>query len=267
MMSSGGGHTEKTMAAGAFKGYAALEVKDLRVKYGGIEALRGISASVTEKRIVSLLGANGAGKTTLVRAVSGQLPVAAGSIVFRGKDITGMPVHLIQGMGLVQVPEGRKVFANLSVRENLFMGAYNNRDKQEVDRGIERIFATFPVLDRRSNQLGGTLSGGEQQMLAIGRAMMSRPKLLMMDEPSLGLAPLVVAEVFRIIEEIRSEGVTVFLIEQNAMAALQIADYAYLLETGRLALEGPASEVLSNPQVKQAYLGESSGVSISEDLA
>lgn len=234
-----------------------LEITDLHVRYGGIHALKGTSIKVTEQSIVTLLGANGAGKSTTVRAVSGIVPIDSGQVRFQGRVLNGMAAHDIQRLGLVQVPEGRKIFANLTVRENLLMGAYHNKDKLRLTELMTRIFTMFPVLESRFEQLGGTLSGGEQQMLAIGRALMSGPKLLMMDEPSLGLAPLVVAEVFRIITQIRSEGVTVFLIEQNANAALKIADHAFLLETGTIVLEGSGEEFLSNPRVKQAYLGES----------
>jgi branched-chain amino acid transport system ATP-binding protein len=237
-------------------GPAMLEIDELHVKYGGIHALKGISVNVEEKRIVTLLGANGAGKTTTIKAASGMVPITAGEIRFLGRSLKSVPAHEIQRLGLVHVPEGRKIFANLTVRENLIMGAYNNNDKSDVARTMERIFATFPILETRSDQLGGTLSGGEQQMLAIGRAMMSRPRLLMMDEPSLGLAPMVVAEVFRVIEQIRKEGVTIFLIEQNANVALKIADHAFLLETGNIVMEGSGEEFLNNPRVKQAYLGE-----------
>ncbi|MDQ7782396.1 MAG: ABC transporter ATP-binding protein [Desulfomonilaceae bacterium] len=233
-----------------------LEIEELHVRYGGIAALRGISLSVAEKKIVSLLGANGAGKSTTVRAVSGIVPISSGNVAFKGRSLRGLPPHEIQRLGLVHVPEGRKIFANLTVRENLVMGAYNNQDKDDVTTKMTRVFSTFPRLETRARQLGGTLSGGEQQMLAIGRALMSSPKLLMMDEPSLGLAPLVTAEVFRVIEEIRSEGITIFLIEQNADAALKIADYAYLLETGSVVLEGSGMELLDNPKVREAYLGE-----------
>lgn len=233
-----------------------LEIENLEVRYGGIRALNGISVRVGEKQIVTLLGANGAGKSTTVRAVSGIVPISSGEARFEGTLLNNMAAHAIQRRGLVHVPEGRKIFANLTVRENLFMGAYNNPDASDVERTMERVFTIFPILQSRLEQLGGTLSGGEQQMLAVGRAMMSKPKLLMMDEPSLGLAPLVVAEVFRIIEEIRNEGVTIFLIEQNANAALKVTDYAYLLETGRIVLEGTGQELLDNPKVKQAYLGE-----------
>jgi len=233
-----------------------LQIENLHVNYGGIRALRGISIEVREKRIVTLLGSNGAGKSTTVRAVSGMAPVVQGRISFDGRILNEMPAHDIQRLGLVQVPEGRKIFANLTVRENLIMGAYHNRDKRDVSRTMDRVFSIFPRLQSRLSQLGGTLSGGEQQMLAIGRALMSRPRLLMMDEPSLGLAPLMVGEVFRVFEEIRNEGITVFLIEQNANAALQIADDAFLLETGSIVLQGTGAELLNNPEVKEAYLGE-----------
>jgi branched-chain amino acid transport system ATP-binding protein len=237
-------------------GTTMLEIEELHVKYGGIHALKGISVNVEEMRIVTLLGSNGAGKSTTIKAVSGMAPITAGDVRFLGRSIKNMSAHAIQKLGLVHIPEGRKIFANLTVRENLIMGAYNNSDKSDVARTMDRIFAAFPILEMRSDQLGGTLSGGEQQMLAIGRAMMSRPKLLMMDEPSLGLAPMVVAEVFRVIEEIRKEGVTIFLIEQNANVALKITDHAYLLETGNIVMEGSGEEFLNNPRVKQAYLGE-----------
>jgi branched-chain amino acid transport system ATP-binding protein len=238
-------------------GTPMLEIEGLHVKYGGIHALKGISVKVEEQRIVTLLGANGAGKTTTIKAVSGMVPTTEGDVRFLGRSLKNIPAHAIQKLGLVHIPEGRKIFANLTVRENLIMGAYNNSHKSDVARTMDRIFAAFPILEMRSDQLGGTLSGGEQQMLAIGRAMMSRPKLLMMDEPSLGLAPMVVAEVFRVIEEIRKEGVTIFLIEQNANVALRITDHAYLLETGNIVMEGSGEEFLNNPRVKQAYLGES----------
>lgn len=237
-------------------GTPMLEIEGLHVKYGGIHALKGISVNVEEMRIVTLLGANGAGKTTTIKAVSGMVPMTEGDVRFLGRSLKNIPAHAIQKLGLVHIPEGRKIFANLTVRENLIMGAYNNSDKSDVARTMDRIFAAFPILEMRSDQLGGTLSGGEQQMLAIGRAMMSRPKLLMMDEPSLGLAPMVVAEVFRVIEEIRKEGVTIFLIEQNANVALKITDHAFLLETGNIVMEGSGEEFLNNPRVKQAYLGE-----------
>ncbi len=232
-----------------------LSIEDLRVSYGGIQALRGISLEVRENCIMTLLGANGAGKSTTIRAASGMVPILSGRISFLGQRLNSMPAHEIQRLGLVHIPEGRKVFANLTIKENLLMGAYHNRDTRDIARTMKRVFSYFPVLESRLKQLGGTLSGGEQQMLAIGRAMMSKPKLLMMDEPSLGLAPLMVAEVFRIIREIRDEGATVFLVEQNANAALKIADHAYILETGTIVLSGHGDELLNNPHVKEAYLG------------
>ncbi len=233
-----------------------LEIENLYVNYGGIRALKGVTFTVQEQWIVTLLGSNGAGKSTTIRAISGLEGITSGQVRFQGRIINGLPVHEIQKLGLVHVPEGRKIFANLTVRENLLMGAYNNNQKNDIGRAMKRVFSIFPPLESRLDQLGGTLSGGEQQMLAIGRALMSGPKLLMMDEPSLGLAPLVTAEVFRVIQEIRDEGVTIFLVEQNANAALKIADYALILETGRIALEGSGRDLLNNPEVKRAYLGE-----------
>lgn len=232
-----------------------LQIEDIHVSYGGIRALKGVSIEVGEKEIVSLLGSNGAGKSTTIRAISGLVSAQSGDIRFEGKSIRGLAPHKIQRLGLVHIPEGRKVFANLTIRENLMMGAYYIREKSRLSKLFDGVYEMFPVLESRSQQLAGTLSGGEQQMLAIGRALMSQPRLLMMDEPSLGLAPLVVADVFRIIEKIKNEGVTVFLIEQNANAALRIADYAFLLENGVISLEGPGYELLIDPKVKQAYLG------------
>lgn len=232
-----------------------LEIQDLHVSYGGIHALKGVSLTVPSGSIVALLGSNGAGKSTMVRAISGIVPIRSGTVVFEGRQINHMDAHLVQQQGLVQVPEGRKIFGNLTVRENLLMGAYNNRDKENVLKTMERVFGYFPILRLRIHQFGGTLSGGEQQMLAIGRGLMANPKLLMLDEPSLGLAPLVVAEVFRIIEKIRSEGVTVFLIEQNARAALKISDYAYVLESGRVVLSNSGQHLLDDPRFQEAYLG------------
>ena len=232
-----------------------LQIEDLQVSYGGIRALKGVSLEVGAKEIVTLLGSNGAGKSTTVRVISGLVIAQAGNIRFEGKNIKNLPPHKIQRHGLVHIPEGRKVFANLTIKENLLMGAYYTRAKSELSRLFDSVYDTFPILSSRSQQLAGTLSGGEQQMLAIGRALMSKPRLLIMDEPSLGLAPMVVADVFRIVEKIRDEGVTIFLIEQNANAALRIANYAFLLENGVIALEGPGYELLTNPKVKQAYLG------------
>lgn len=233
-----------------------LQIEDLHVSYGGIKALKGISIEVGPGEIVSLLGSNGAGKSTTVRAISGLVPIGSGKINFDGIRLKGMSAHKIQRLGLAHVPEGRKVFANLTVNENLLMGAYNNRDRSDITRLFERFFGTFPSLNAKREQLAGTLSGGEQQMLAIGRAMMSKPRLLIMDEPSLGLAPLVVADVFNVIRQIRNEGVTVLLIEQNANAALKISNYAFLLENGRIILEGEGLELLNDPRVKSAYLGD-----------
>jgi len=232
-----------------------LRIDDLHVRYGGIHALKGVTLHVEESKIVALLGSNGAGKTTTVRAVSGLSPISSGIISFCGKQLNGLPVHKIQRLGLVQIPEGRKIFSNLSVRENLIMGAYHIQSKAEVKQTMDRIFRAFPVLETKLEQKGGTLSGGQRQMLAIGRALVSNPRLMMMDEPSLGLAPMMVSEVFRVIEEIRTAGVTIFLIEQNADAALRVADEAYVMETGRIVLHGTGADLVNDPMVKQAYLG------------
>lgn len=233
-----------------------LKIKDLEVYYGGIHALKGVSLQVPENKIVTLVGANGAGKSTLLRAISNLVPVTSGNISFRDQDITGKRTVDIVKKGVTLVPEGRRIFANLTVLENLKMGAYARNDKAGVEADIERMHELFPRLQERTWQIAGTLSGGEQQMLAIARALMSRPALLMMDEPSLGLAPLLVKEVFRIIKEIHSQGVTILLIEQNATAALKIADYGYVLETGSIVLEGPGKELANNQDVRQAYLGK-----------
>ena len=232
-----------------------LQIEDLHVSYGGIKALRGVSLEVGAKEIVTLLGSNGAGKSTTVRVISGLVEAQAGNVLFEGKNIKNLPPDKIQRLGLVHIPEGRKVFANLTIRENLLMGAYYTRGRLELSQLFGRVYGIFPILESRSQQFAGTLSGGEQQMLAIGRALMSKPRLLIMDEPSLGLAPMIVADVFKIVEKIRDEGVTIFLIEQNANVALRIADYAFLLEHGVVSLEGPGYELLTNPKVKQAYLG------------
>jgi len=233
-----------------------LKIDDLHVYYGGIHALAGVCVRVPENQIVTLVGANGAGKSTLLRAICNLVPTTAGKITFLNQNITGTNTVNIIKKGITLVPEGRKIFANLTVLENLFMGAYARNDKQEINRDIEEMYALFPRLKERQGQVAGTLSGGEQQMLAIARALMSRPILLMMDEPSLGLAPLLVKEVFRIIKDIHSKGMTILLIEQNATAALQIADYGYVLETGQIVLEGPGSELAVNEQVRKAYLGK-----------
>jgi branched-chain amino acid transport system ATP-binding protein len=232
-----------------------LEVSNLNVYYGAIHALQGISFDVEEGEIVTLIGANGAGKSTTLRTISGLLHPRTGSVHFKGKDITMTPAEKIVEMGISHVPEGRKIFAPLTVRENLEMGAYTRSDRNEIQQSMERVFASFPRLKERINQLGGTLSGGEQQMLATGRGMMSRPDLLLLDEPSMGLSPILVEEIFRIIKEINSQGTSILLVEQNALMALSIANRAYVLETGRIVLSGKAQDVANDPQVKAAYLG------------
>ncbi|MCX6055406.1 MAG: ABC transporter ATP-binding protein [Chloroflexi bacterium] len=232
-----------------------LEVKDLNVYYGAIHALQGISFNVNEGEIVSLIGANGAGKSTTLRALSGLLRPRSGSIAFRGEDITLAPPEQIVKKGISHVPEGRKIFSPLTVRENLEMGAYIIKDKSEINRMMERVYRSFPRLKERSSQLGGTLSGGEQQMLATGRGLMNKPTLILLDEPSMGLSPIMVEEIFRIIQEINKEGTSILLVEQNAQMALSVAHRAYVLETGRIILSGPAKEIADNPQVKEAYLG------------
>lgn len=234
-----------------------LKVEGLNVHYGGIHALKTVSIHVPEEKVVTLVGANGAGKSTLLRAVSGLVPASSGSIRYTGREILGIPSHRIAREGIAMSPEGRRVFVNLSVYENLLMGAYCRDDKKEIDWDIEWIFETFPRLLERRDQPAATLSGGEQQMLALGRALMSRPKLLLLDEPSLGLAPLLIREVFRVITKIHQEGTTILLIEQNAMAALNVADYGYVLETGEIVLEGTGKDLLCDERVKKAYLGES----------
>ena len=232
-----------------------LKVKDLKVNYGGIEALKGISFDVEQGQIVTLIGANGAGKSTTLRAISGLVKTASGAINFLGRDIIPFNAQQVVAEGIAMVPEGRRVFDNLTVKENLKIGAYLRKDKDEIESGIEDIYQRFPRLKEREWQLAGTLSGGEQQMLAVGRAMMARPKLLMMDEPSLGLAPLVVRDIFAIIRELKAEGITILLIEQNANAALRCADQAYVLETGRITMQGTGEELLADQRVRDAYLG------------
>ena len=233
-----------------------LEVKDLHVSYGGIKALRGVNIEVPDGKIVTLIGANGAGKSTMLRTISGLVKAESGSVLYNGKELLGMPINKILEEGIAQVPEGRRVFTNLSVLENLKIGAYLRMDKQGIQKDIEWVYELFPRLKERSWQMAGTLSGGEQQMLAVGRALMSRPKLMMMDEPSLGLAPIVVKGIFEIIREINRQGVTVLLIVQNANMALKTADLAYVLETGEITLRGTGAELLTNEAVKRAYLGE-----------
>ena len=232
-----------------------LEVKDLVVSYGGIEALKGISFSVDEGQIVTLIGANGAGKSTTLRAITGIVPVKSGTITYNGEDITGMDTQKVVERGIALVPEGRRVFANLTVLENLKIGAYLRKDTAQIQKDIEYIYKLFPRLEERSWQLAGTLSGGEQQMLAVGRAMMTRPKLIMMDEPSLGLAPLVVKDIFGIISRLSADGITILLIEQNANAALHAAHYGYVLETGMMTISGTGEELLSSKSIQEAYLG------------
>jgi branched-chain amino acid transport system ATP-binding protein len=235
---------------------ALLEIRDLHVHYGAIHALHGISLSVEQGQIVTLIGCNGAGKSTTLRAISGLVKPQSGEILYDGRNISGLPAHQIVKLGLSHVPEGRMVFANLTVHENLMMGAYLQRDKAVIQRELELVFQTFPRLKERDKQVAGTLSGGEQQMLAIGRALMSKPKFLMMDEPSLGIAPLLVKTIFEKIVEInRTHGITILLVEQNANLALEISQFGYVLETGRIILQDNSTALRQNPQVKSAYLG------------
>lgn len=234
---------------------ALLEVNGLEVYYGVIKALDNISFKVNEGEVVALIGANGAGKTTTLHTVTGLIQAKTGSIVYDNVDIMKTPSHKIVSMGMAHVPEGRRVFQQLSVYENLLMGAYTRSDKSEINNSLKKVFHHFPRLEERKNQISGTLSGGEQQMLAMGRAMMSNPKLIVMDEPSMGLSPILVKEVFKIIEAMHSSGITVLLVEQNAKMALSIADRAYVLETGKIAMEGNADELMNDERVKKAYLG------------
>jgi branched-chain amino acid transport system ATP-binding protein len=235
-----------------------LEVTDLHVKYGAIAALKGISLSVKPGQIVTMIGANGAGKSTLLRAISGLIRVSDGRIIFDNKEITNMPAYKVVTSGISHAPEGRMIFSNLTVKENLEMGAYPRSDKDGIKSDLERVFGLFPRLKERIKQSGGTLSGGEQQMLAIGRALMARPKMLLLDEPSLGIGPILVKAIFATILEINKElGMTILLVEQNAHLALKIAHYGYVLETGHIFLEGQASDIAKNEQVRKAYLGES----------
>lgn len=233
-----------------------LEVKDLQVYYGMIQAIKGISFEVNQGEVIALIGANGAGKTTILHTVTGLHAPKAGSILFEGKDITKVPAHKIVSMGMAHVPEGRRVFAQLSVYDNLKMGAYTRKDKNEIEESLEMVYKRFPRLEERKNQMAGTLSGGEQQMLAMGRALMSKPKIILMDEPSMGLSPIFVNEIFDIIQEVSASGTTVLLVEQNAKKALSIADRAYVLETGSIALEGDAKVLMNDDSIKKAYLGE-----------
>jgi branched-chain amino acid transport system ATP-binding protein len=232
-----------------------LEIEDIQTFYGNIQALRGVSLHIDAGEIVTLIGANGAGKTTTLMSISGVTPPKRGKVTFLGQETTRLSTERIVSLGITQVPEGRMIFPRLTVKENLLMGGYLRRDKAELKSDEEKVYELFPVLKERRSQMGGTLSGGEQQMLAIGRALLARPKLLLLDEPSLGLAPLVVENIFEIIKQINGDGVTVLLVEQNAQMALQIAHRGYVLETGRLTLEGPARELLNDPKVRSAYLG------------
>ena len=232
-----------------------LQADSVHVHYRAIHALKGISLKVGKDQIVTLIGANGAGKTSTLSAITNLVSKTSGKILFKGRDISHAATHQVVMNGIAMVPEGRRIFPNLSVMENLLMGAYSRKDPEAVKADLEWVFDLFPRLEERSKQLGGTLSGGEQQMLAVARGLMTRPELLMLDEPSLGLAPLLVKEVFEVIRRIRDEGVTILLVEQNAMAALKVADYAYVLETGRIVLEGTGSHLLKNDDVRKAYLG------------
>lgn len=234
---------------------AMLEVKGLSVFYGVIQAINGISFEVNKGEIVTLIGANGAGKTTTMQSIMGLIPIKSGTVTFEGENITKMPAHKIVRLGMTQVPEGRHVFQELTVYENLIMGAYTQNDKAQIKRDIEEIYTRFPRLRERKNQIAGTLSGGEQQMLAMGRAIMCHPKLLMLDEPSMGLSPLLVDQVFEIIRDFHRSGTTVLLVEQNAGKSLAISDRAYVLESGKIALSGTGEELAASPEVKKAYLG------------
>ena len=235
---------------------ALLEVKDLEVNYGVIKAVKGISFEVEKGEIIALIGANGAGKTTTLQTISGMLQPAAGNIVLDGTDITKTPGHKLVSMGMAHVPEGRRVFAQLSVYKNLMLGAFSRKDKAGIAETLAEVYKRFPRLEERKNQMAGTLSGGEQQMLAMGRALMSNPKIVLMDEPSMGLSPIYVDEIFDIIRSINEQGTTVLLVEQNAKKALQLADRAYVLETGSIVMEGGASEMMNDERIRQAYLGE-----------
>jgi branched-chain amino acid transport system ATP-binding protein len=235
---------------------ALLEVRDLKVRYGGIEAVKGISFHVGEGELVSLIGGNGAGKTTTLKTISGLKRPTEGSIAFEGERIEDLPPHEIVELGICQAPEGRRIFPRMSIRENLSMGAYARSRSDDLHEDFERVYELFPVLAERQRQAGGTLSGGEQQMLAIGRALMSRPKLMMLDEPSMGLAPVLVDKIFELLSEIHSGGMSILLVEQNAQMALQLADRGYVIESGNIALEDTAKNLLGNDQVRKAYLGE-----------
>ncbi len=238
------------------KTMAMLEVKDLEVYYGVIQAIKGISFEVNEGEIIALIGSNGAGKTTTLQTITGLITPKKGSVTFEGKNITKVPAHKIVEMGIAHVPEGRRVFAQLTVYQNLKMGAYTRKDKGEIEESLQKVYRRFPRLEERKNQMAGTLSGGEQQMLAMGRALMSNPRIILMDEPSMGLSPILVNEIFDIIQSVSAGGTTVLLVEQNAKKALAIADRAYVLETGRIVQEGRAADLMDDESIKKAYLGE-----------
>ena len=235
---------------------AMLEVKDLEVFYGMIQAIKGVSFEVNEGEVIALIGANGAGKTTILHTITGLLSPKKGTVLFEGKDITKIPAHKIVSLGMAHVPEGRRVFAQLSVYQNLKMGAYTRKDKDEIEATLQTVYKRFPRLEERKNQLAGTLSGGEQQMLAMGRALMSKPSIILMDEPSMGLSPILVNEIFDIIQSVSASGTTVLLVEQNAKKALSIADRAYVLETGNIVMSGDAEKLMNDDSIKKAYLGE-----------
>ena len=234
---------------------ALLEVKNIQVYYGMIKALKGISFEVEQGEVIALIGANGAGKTTTLHTITGLLHAKEGQIIYQGQDITHVPAHRIVSMGMAHVPEGRRVFSNMTVLQNLRMGAFTRKDKAEIEETLAAVYRRFPRLEERKNQIAGTLSGGEQQMLAMARALMAKPKIMLMDEPSMGLSPLLVKEIFRIIQDINKQGTTVLLVEQNAKMALAIADRAYVLETGKIILEGTGAELAASEQVRKAYLG------------
>lgn len=234
---------------------AMLTIKDLEVYYGVIQAIKGVSFEVNQGEVIALIGANGAGKTTILHTITGLIAPKNGSVLFEGKELTKTPAHKIVSLGMAHVPEGRRVFADLSVYENLRMGAYTRKDRAEIEETLEKVYERFPRLKERRNQMAGTLSGGEQQMLAMGRALMSKPKILLMDEPSMGLSPIMVNEIFSIIQEVSDSGTTVLLVEQNAKMALEIANRAYVLETGKIKMEGEAHELANNIEVRKAYLG------------
>lgn len=233
-----------------------LKIEDLQVYYGMINAIKGVSFEVKQGEIIALIGANGAGKTTILHTITGLVAPKSGRIIFEGKELTKTPPHKILSLGMAHVPEGRRIFQQLSVYDNLQLGAYILDDKKKIEQNLDYVYRHFPRLKERKNQIAGTLSGGEQQMLAMGRALMSNPKIILMDEPSMGLSPLLVNEIFHIIEEVSQDGTTVFLVEQNAKKALSIADRAYVLETGKITIEGRASDLINDEQVKKAYLGE-----------